>query len=398
MESENPFQVGVLADAERFADRRSELARITRALRSPGDKLFVYGDRRLGKSSALEAAAVAVRREGGLVAIASFATASDPAEAAQQVLRAVQAEIGRNARDVLEGIAARLRARLQVEPSPTPGGPPVIAFTFALAQPEQRTRLLPEVLTALEEQLAERGLVLGLGLDEFQRIHEWGGEDAEWALREVLQRQRHVAYVLAGSKRHLIEAMVGRKGRALWKIGDVLPFGPIPPSEMAEWIARESTRADVHMTRKQADRVVALAGPRTRDIAQLARGVWFRARGSGAVGAADVDVAFEALVEEQAELFRALWSGLSARQQGVLRAFAAEPDVQITAARTAHAYHLGPKSSVQTALDALVEAEHLARPASGGYVFDDPFFRRWVQVNALPDLGLPVPPLGPAAT
>jgi hypothetical protein len=44
-------------------------------------------------------------------------------------------------------------------------------------------------------------------------------------------------------------------------------------------------------------------------------------------------------------------------------------------------------------VERLLDAEHLTRLASGWYAFDDPFFRRWVQVYGLPDLGLPVPPL-----
>jgi len=46
--------------------------------------------------------------------------------------------------------------------------------------------------------------------------------------------------------------------------------------------------------------------------------------------------------------------------------------------------------------EALVEEEHLNRLDEGGYAFDDPFFRRWVQLNALPDIGLQPPPLAPS--
>jgi hypothetical protein len=86
---------------------------------------------------------------------------------------------------------------------------------------------------------------------------------------------------------------------------------------------------------------------------------------------------------------------LSARQQAVLRTFAADADIQITAAATIRTYRLGPKSTVQSAVEALVEEEHLNRLDEGGYAFDDPFFRRWVQLNALPDIGLQPPPLAP---
>ncbi len=85
--SENPFVVSLLARGEHFADREEELIRIRDAYCTPGGKLIVYGDRRLGKSSALERAAELARRDGCRVAIASFATASDSSEAAQRAGR-----------------------------------------------------------------------------------------------------------------------------------------------------------------------------------------------------------------------------------------------------------------------------------------------------------------------
>jgi hypothetical protein len=386
----NPFVVSLLASGAHFANRESEIARIEDAFRSPGGKLVVYGDRRLGKSSAMERAAENVRRSGGRVAIASFATASDAAEAAQRVLTAAQSEVGSSWREILEAVGARLRAGFDVSPSAGPDGMPSIRFRFGVDNAAAANAVLPDVLNALNEQLERRDLTLGLGLDEFQRLHEWGGEDAEWALREALQRHRTIAYVLAGSKRHLIEAMVGTKGRALWKIADVLRFGPIDAGVLAIWIRRQAEASGVALPVSAAERVIALAGPRTRDIVLLARTLWAQAQ---AGGTPDPAAAFESAVQEQGELYRAIFVKLNARQQAVLRAFAADPAVQITSAAANRQFRLGPKSSVQSTAAALVEDEHLTRHGPGGYSFDDPFFRRWIQVHALADIGVQAPPL-----
>ena len=145
----------------------------------------------------------------------------------------------------------------------------------------------------------------------------------------------------------------------------------------------------------EATRVVALAAPRTRDIVQLARAVWAAAQPRGEVRPGAADAAFETVVQEQSELFRGIFSRLTVRQQAVLRAFAAEPGVEITAAATLREYGLGPKSTVHSTVETLVGNEHLTRREDGGYTFDDPFFRRWVQVQALPDIGLEPPLLRP---
>jgi hypothetical protein len=57
-------------------------------------------------------------------------------------------------------------------------------------------------------------------------------------------------------------------------------------------------------------------------------------------------------------------------------------------------HKLGAPSTVWQALSVMVEHELLMRDGAR-YEFDDPFFRRWVQLNTLADIGLPVPKLAP---
>jgi hypothetical protein len=387
---QNPFVVSLLASGAHFADREAEVARMADAFRTPGAKMVVYGDRRLGKTSALERAAEIVRREGGMVAVAALSTASDASEAAQRILAAVQNGIGSSWRETLARIASSVNASIEITPPADPGSLPSVKFGFGRRE-SASTKLLPDVLDAINTQMARRKETLGLGLDEFQRIHEWGGEDAEWALRESLQRHRQIAYVLAGSKRHLIEAMIGNKGRALWKLVEPLELGPMDEDVLADWIVGRARATQVKIPATTADLIVKLARPRTRDVVQLARIVWDIAATRGEAMDAYAPRGLERLVQEQAALYEMIWSKLTARQQMVLRAIAAEGDVQITSADTLHRYRIGAKSSVQSTVDALVEAEHLVRIAPGRYEFDDPFLRRWVQVYGLPDIGAPTP-------
>jgi hypothetical protein len=390
----NPFDIGLIARGSHFADREREVARIVDALQSPGGRLVVYGDRRLGKSSALDRAAQVARRAKQRVVVATLATATGPADAAQQIVRGVREQIGRSWRSTLDGIAERLQATLELSPSPAAGAPPTVRLGFGLREQEQeRHSLLWEALGAVNAQMEAEGSTLGIAIDEFQRIHEWGGEDAEWALKAALETHRSLSYVLAGSRRHLIEGMVTSKGRALWKQVDVLPFEPIDPGVFAEWIQGQAARSAVRISLRACDLVVALAGPRTRDVVHLARATWSAACRAGEADERMVEEAMETLVAEQGALFSALWRGLPTMEQRVLRAFAAEPEVAVQSHAALQRYQLGAKSTVSSALVRLVESELLTRDAGGRYTYDDPFFRRWVQRTALADLGLPTPPL-----
>jgi hypothetical protein len=75
-----------------------------------------------------------------------------------------------------------------------------------------------------------------------------------------------------------------------------------------------------------------------------------------------------------------LWEGGTDRERRLLRALAGDPDIEPTSTAARERYGLGAPSTVAKALSVLVAREVLAR---GGprYVFDDPFFRRWVQLS-----------------
>jgi hypothetical protein len=278
----------------------------------------------------------------------------------------VQEQIGRDWRPTLEGMAERLQATMEIRPSAAPGAPPSVSFGFGMRERgEQGKHLLWEALGAVNAQMEGENRTLGIGIDEFQRIHEWGGEDAEWALKAAMETHRNLAYVLAGSKRHLIEAMVSRKGRALWKQVDVLPFLPINPEILAEWIHQHAARTGVAFSLAACDLIVALAGPRTRDIVQLARAVWDAAVRRGEADESTVEVAMDALVREAGALFAALWRERQPVEQRILRALAAERDLEPTATDALETYRLGPKSTVSSALSRLVEQEVLSRSDEG---------------------------------
>ena len=388
---DNPFIPSLIARGPHFADREGEVARIRSAYETPGARLVVYGDRRMGKTSALDRAAEGARRAKTRVAVATFATASDPADAAAGILLAVRQQIGRRWRTALESMVGRLQGSLTVSPSPLPGTPPAVGITFGLREQEIRGGLIPAALGAVNAQMESEGRRMALAIDEFQRIHDWGGEDAEWALKAAMESHQAVSYVLAGSRRHVIEAMITTKGRALWKQVDALEFGPIPPDDLAAWIQSRAVRTGVRLTLDAADAIVKLAGPRTRDVVQLAREVWFEARRDEETGVAEVSRAMDQWVRVQASLYAALWRSRTVPEQRILRALATDPRLQITSAGALSRYRLGPKSTVQTSAIRLVDDEQLVAETGGGYTFDDPFFRRWIELEVLPELGFAPP-------
>jgi hypothetical protein len=374
----NPFQAGTLAEGAAFADRAAEVALLRRTWETPGAKLVLYGVRRMGKTAAMHAAAALSRRARRRVVIVNLATAVDGPDAVRRLVTAVRCAVGRTWKTVVQDLAAKLRLTLTLTPSADGTGVPGIQLGIAPSSSASRPGLFTDALDAIEAELAKRRLTLGLGLDEFQRLVAWGGEDVEWALKASLERHRHLSYVLAGSSRSLIEEMVTGRHRALWKAVDTLPLGPIPVAEFAAWIVALSRPSAVPLTRATADAVVAMGGPRTRDVVQLAGAVWEDARVSG--GAGDPARACDALVATADALYLRMWEGGTDRERRILRALAGDSGLEPTSTAARERYGLGAPSTVAKALSVLVAREVLAREGLR-YVFDDPFFRRWVQLS-----------------
>jgi hypothetical protein len=384
---DNPFRIhGVVTDSY-FTDRAAELARIQATFADPGAKLVIFGQRRMGKTSAIAQAILRHQRKGGKALLADFSTASSPADMSNRVLEAAVTAFGKKWRDITSLLIERIGFAMTLKTDPVSG---LIVPTFDVglrtSAPAEQQKSLVATLGAINSLAAAKKTTIAIVLDEFQEIARFGGELAEWELRGAIQHHASVSYVLAGSSSHLIQQMLG-KGRAFYAMLDMMQFGPIDPRHMSGWIDSRMTGANVKSTGAGA-RIVELAGPRTRDIVQLARQTYANALASGAAAAADVDRALNDAVAEQDAPLRALWSGLTSHQQNVLRAVAFDRE-GLTTAQTLARFALPSSGTAANTAGALVESGILDRgETASGYTFDSPFLRRWVEANTFSDIGL----------
>ncbi len=340
-----------------------------------GGKLLVYGDRRQGKTAALEAAAEQAKAAGRKAVVFSLATAIGPEDAVQRLVRSVQRTIGRSWKTIVQDMAAKLRFTVTISPGNAPGGMPTFNLGLEPGAAATDSRLFTDALDTIEEELARRRLRLGLGIDEFQRLLKWGGEDIEWALKAAFEKHTQLSYVLAGSATTLIEEMVSHKNRALWKTVETMRLGPIEPDEFSEWIVTRARSTEAPLAKMVATRIIALVGPRTRDVIVLAAATWEDARANG--GSGDPERALANHVAKTADLHGRIWGQRTDRERRLLRMLAVNPNVEPTAEAVRRRFGLGASSTVTKALGVLVAKEVLARDGRK-FVFDDPFFQAWV--------------------
>ncbi len=382
----NPFRIGGVVTGDHFADRAEELRRIEQALLDPGDKLLVYGPRRMGKSSTLDRALARVSERDGAVAFrADLSGATTVTDIANRILQAATGALGRRWQDVVSRLAQALTINVTLQLDPSTGMPVLTIGARGRVGPlEEQRASLERVLSSLEQVAAERGLRIGVVLDEFQTIHRFGGEEAEWHFRGIIQHHQHVSYVAAGSDITLIEAMQG-KGRAFYQLFRPLYHGPIDDAFFARWIDERLLGAGVE-PHGVGERIVAAAGPRTRDVVELARAVYDAAAPGGEVTDAVMAAAVGELLAMYGEQFRRIWDELPGSQQNVLRAVAAG-EAQLYGRASQELFGFRSTAEIAQAVRALIDREILATEG-GGLTFDSPFMRAWVAQHALPDVGI----------
>jgi uncharacterized protein len=381
----NPFRIGEHVRGEYFTNREDEIARIRAAMLTPSS-LLVFGLRRMGKSSAIHIAAEHARRARPkpIIVSADLSTATSLFDVAARLLRSLYLEtrfLRLRIEEVLGGLAPRVTVKFDAH-----GGAPSISFGVErrTATEEERRRAFESVIERLLELRRRTKRPVALVMDEFQAINALGGEGAEWHLRDVMQRHGDLSFVCAGSQQSLIREMIGPT-RAFYKAFDLLPMGPLDDAHFASWID-ERLRLRLRVEGEVGAEIVRQAGPRTQDVVQVARQLFFRGlAGERIVRPDDVGDALDDVVRNEEPLIRSIWNRLSANQQDVLRVVALGA-TQLFSAEVRDQYALPAASSVHKAVEALVQHGLLMR-GEDGITFDSPFVERWVRREVAPDVG-----------
>lgn len=372
-----PFRIGQRVTGEYFTDRVGEVRRIRQAMSTHG-RLLVYGERRQGKSSAIEQAARRLRRDGGLALSADLSTASGFDDVARRLMSGVPWKW--KWREKLH--EALTRSQLRVETGLDAGGNPVLRLGLAPRpmDPSHGLDELRQVVEVLDRLAAQDGSpVVALVLDEFQEVNRIS-ERGDWILRDLIQSSLGLSFVCAGSRRGVIDRILAADG-AFHRFFEMLDFGPMDPDHLARWIESRVTQPGISCEPGVGREIVALARRRTEDVVRLARAVFLEALGKGRATLADVAPALQVVALENHDRFQRLWSELPQSQQAVLRALAAgETALYGRAAR--ESFGLTSPGTIRNALGALRARALLTETDEPS--IDDPYFQRWILLRAMP--------------
>lgn len=215
----NPFEYGGIVLGDSFCNREQEKADLSRAIDN-GEKLFVYSERRLGKTSLVQSVLRQLPRSHVAAYVELWPTDGE-ASFITALARAIVTSMTSSGTRLLK-LAKELFSGLSPTLSVDDSGQPTLTFGV------QRDKdLLPE----LEQVLAASARIQARGkyrpvvvFDEFQRIAEYDDDLVERRLRSVIQHQPEIPYLISRQPPAYHPIDVPRQRSTALPIGGSLPF------------------------------------------------------------------------------------------------------------------------------------------------------------------------------
>jgi len=364
----NPFKYQGPIAPPHLIDRRTELHALQKAAANRV-AIRLAAPRRFGKSSLLEAHAVAMREAGHRAVRVDFSKVSTVGDVAVRVAHAYRDLPGEPGRSV-----SRWAARLGVVATAAGVGFTVAPQAPRVAADEARAALLqlldvPRVLFEADRELTV------VCFDEFQDLLV--ADDAlDGLFRSVIQHHGEAAaYVFAGSQPSLMRALFSEYERPFYGQAKPLELSALPISEAANDIEAlfQSEGLEVHGV---VDELLAFTGGHPQRTILLAHHLYELLDDEPSLERPAV-AAIESALVDTADALQAQWDGFDRNEQVVLMTLS---DGQAPTGTIVSSEHRIPRSTLQEALDRLLADErHVKRDAGGTPYLLDPLLAEWLR-------------------
>lgn len=370
----NPFQYGGVVSGESFCNRTQETADLRRAVEN-AEKLFVYSERRLGKTSLIRKVLAELPPEQYLTVYIDLWPTDGETSFVLACAKAFSEAMASNA-DKLLHTAKTFFSRLVPAVTTNDEGRPVITFGFDQKRPD--VPLLEEVLAMPAKAAIKEGRQVVVVFDEFQQILEYESDIVERLLRSTIQHQSDVAYIFCGSRKHLIRQMFMDSQRPMYRSGSHYPLGLIAEEHWQHFIAKKFEATHKHISAATITAICQRTEGHPFYTQHLCHPLWELCEEGGEVTIEMIEQATGLLLDRESYAFTNLWDSLSRNPRRFLRGVAAEGyGVQVFSSEFLRKYQLGSSSNVQRAVELLLKKDIIDKE-DGKIVIPDRFFRLWI--------------------
>lgn len=367
----NPFIIYGYGGPAYFCDRKEETDKMISALRN-GRNITLMAPRRIGKTGLIRNVFhhLAAEDKGAVCIYMDIFSTRNTHEFVQQLGKSVLESLqsaGEMLLSKLSSLFSNCRPVFSIDPVT---GAPSISIDIIPTYEEQ-------TLKEIFGYLSKCGRECYLAIDEFQQITQYPETGTEALLRSYIQFIPNVHFIFAGSSQHIMTEMFASAKRPFYQSTQTMYLTPIAEDAYYDF-------ADLFFRNRQ--------GSISRDVFSA---VYRRFEGhtwyvqtilnrlyEENITVEDTSVAestIRTLIRENTPVYQALLSLLPDKQLALLRAIAQEGVVASPNSGTfINRYHLKAASTVNSALNALVNKE-IVYKSSSGYIVYDRFLSVWLR-------------------
>lgn len=374
---ENPFMYGKPVAGEFYFD----LPYLKNELQSFIDSkinVLVMGPRRSGKTSFLKSFLKEQRNKNKIVLDIDAFNVLSHKDFLNQFVNAIKKEKnnGQKFFSWLRGVKS-LSPIFKWEVNPHTGEIEY-SINFSKLEESDIKQAILQTLSGLKELQSEKELVISI--DEFQRIGEL--EDKGWleaTLRSTMQEFPEIAFIFTGSRRSILEDMFNSSKRPFYKSCKQINF-PIFGHEFSSWIIERFKKNSI-LTNTQA---IDYLRQQVADTPNYVQEACFHLVSHGVkdVTAKEIDEILDIISSQGSYSYEALLNTLTSTQIKFLRLFIGEGKVDYSR-EVLQKYEIKTGSNLQAAAKALVEKQIIEKKPAGGFSFDDPMFKIWLNKKLL---------------
>ncbi len=373
----SPFIYGSIVNRQSFANRDSEIRRLTDNLLG-GINTMIISPRRWGKSSLVERVTDVIRSEHPKVRIASIDMFTVNTE---------EEFLEKFATEILKASSSRWQDWVKNSKKFFKNIIPVIQFnvdqlnTFNISfNWAEISKHGDEILNLPETIALQKAIKMIVCIDEFQSIAGFPGyEKFEKRLRAVWQKQKEVTYCIYGSKRHMMTDIFNNSSKPFYRFGDIIMLPKIEREKWVLYICDSFSKSGKFIGAEDAGIISDLMQRHSWYVQQLSHYTWNITRKTA--GSPEVFRALNELVNTNMPLYQKEMEILSTTQHNLLKAVA-RGEKQMTSGRVMSEYRLGTPHNVSKNIIQLMNKDIIGE-SLGNYCFMDPAFELWFRKSYL---------------
>jgi AAA+ ATPase superfamily predicted ATPase len=370
----NPFIFGKVVYGDSFLNRESEISDITQSLLS-GQNVICYSPRRYGKTSLLMRVKKNLETKGHLVFFIDLFRVTS----LEDLYNIYTSSIANAIRSPIKALIETLQNILpSINPKVVFKSPESPTVEVSLPLPVLlKTETLHELFGSLEEyckRKKKKGTVI---FDEFQELTIIkDGPTIEREMRSAFQHHTYVSYAFLGSKQNLLKGIFRDKNRPFYNFGRHFELDVI---DTAHWVKFIGKRMGSLCPQHLIDQIVHITENHPYFTQMYCHYLWEYCRNHNCIIDQPIMVnVLKEILERDGVLMSELWERTKITERHLLKAIAKDEPENIYEKNFLLKNTLGSASSVQKALEKLLDLDYIRKSKQGKFFFVNPFFKQWV--------------------